>query len=103
MQTLDSVASSALWSLDEKPQAGVSMNTAAVDTTKSNSDTVYPPWRDAPRDSRGLPCPMQPKDLGPDEKWRVIPATDKQIQDTMEQINILGNDQLDEAMVLHWN
>ena len=45
---------------------------------------------------------MQPKDLGPDEKWRVIPATDKQIQDTMEQINILGNDQLDEAMVHHF-
>ena len=45
---------------------------------------------------------MQPKDLGPGEKWRVIPATDKQIQDTMEQINILGNDQLDEAMVHHF-
>ena len=46
VQALDSVASSALWSLDEKPQDCVAMNTSTAVPKETKTDAVYPPWKD---------------------------------------------------------
>jgi transposase InsO family protein len=102
VQLLDSVTSGTLWSLAEEPKAGAVANATGADSEESKTEITYPPWRDAERDSRGLPLPMQPDDLGPDGKWRVKPATDEEIEATMKQINILENPEVDEAMMRHF-
>ena len=38
--------------------------------------------------------PLQPEDLGPEDKWKVIPVTDEQLESTLEQINVTGNKRL---------
>ena len=38
--------------------------------------------------------PLQPEDLGPEDKWKVIPVTDEQLESTLEQINVTSNKRL---------
>ena len=72
---MDSVATGGLIPTVDHQEEEVINNTAETEMSVSKQDVKWPPWKDAPRDARGLPLPLQPEDLGPEDKWKVIPVT----------------------------
>ncbi|EGB03116.1 hypothetical protein AURANDRAFT_68290 [Aureococcus anophagefferens] len=65
MFMMDSVANGAIIGMNEKQeQSEVFRTNEDSEMGVDHTDHKYPPWKDAKRDERGLPEPLQPKDLG---------------------------------------
>ncbi|EGB02240.1 hypothetical protein AURANDRAFT_69065, partial [Aureococcus anophagefferens] len=103
VQLMDSVTDGTLWSADQHPQKDTEAEGAAANSTETTAEAeVWPPWKNADRDERGLPLPDQPKDLGVDDQWRVKPATDQELIDTMKRIGVTDNPVLGDSMKQHF-
>lgn len=98
---MDSVANGAIIGMNEKQeQSEVFRTEEDNEMSVDHTDHKYPPWKDVKRDERGLPEPLQPKDLGDNqaltEKMKVKRATDKELDDVMKTINVTDNPDLSE-------
>ncbi|EGB04300.1 hypothetical protein AURANDRAFT_67346 [Aureococcus anophagefferens] len=103
VQLMDSVTDGTLWGANQHPQKDTEAEGAAANSTETTAEAeVWPPWKNADRDERGLPLPDQPRDLGVDDKWRVKPATDQELIDTMKRIGVTDNPVLGDSMKQHF-
>ena len=99
---IDSVADGTLVQLDQPEQEAKVYRTQLEELEVCHSDKKYPPWINHPKDGRGLPLPFQRDDWKHDEKLRVVPPTDEELESTLEQIGITGNQDLSEEQKHHF-
>ena len=94
---MDSVAAGGLMpSTDSNQKDRGAINNIEGTMDVCHQDKKYPPWKGQEVDERGLPLPMQPKDQGFEGKWHVNKATDKELEETLAQIGVTGNELLNE-------
>jgi len=100
MWMMDSVTLGNLIERQDQPDLPVVNSSVDSEMEIKHSDHKYPPWQSRDVDEHGMPLPLQPKDLGPDGKWKVKPATKEELDKAMKDINVASNELLDDKQKL---